>query len=71
MAWLDLGRYARAVLATQNTRGFVVGFTICGSLMRVWAFDWLGGIASEQFDINKGGRQFVSTILGFLWMNKE
>ncbi|KAJ3453073.1 hypothetical protein MRS44_018728 [Fusarium solani] len=71
MAWLDLGRYAREVLTAQDTRRFVLGFTICGSLMRVWAFDRLGGIASEQFDINKDGRQFVSTVLGFLWMNEE
>ncbi|EXL65867.1 hypothetical protein FOPG_17933 [Fusarium oxysporum f. sp. conglutinans race 2 54008] len=69
MAWLDLGRYAREVLVAQNNRRFVLSFTICGSLMRVWAFDRLGGIASEQFDINKDERQFVSTILGFLWMN--
>uniref|UniRef100_A0A0D2Y891 non-specific serine/threonine protein kinase n=1 Tax=Fusarium oxysporum (strain Fo5176) TaxID=660025 RepID=A0A0D2Y891_FUSOF len=70
-SWLDLGRYAREVLVAQNTRRFVLGFTICGSLMRVWAFDRLGGIASEQFDINKDGRQFVCTILGFLWINEE
>lgn len=70
-SWLDLGRYAREVLAAQDTRRFVLGFTICGSLMRVWAFDRLGGIASEQFDINEDGLQFVSTVLGFLWMNEE
>ncbi|KAK4151065.1 hypothetical protein C8A00DRAFT_45663 [Chaetomidium leptoderma] len=29
------------------------------------------GIASERFDINKHGLQFVSTVLGFLWMNDE
>ncbi|KAH6973307.1 hypothetical protein EDB80DRAFT_833401 [Ilyonectria destructans] len=39
--------------------------------MKTWAFDWLGGIASEQFDINHDGLQFVFTILGFLWMNEE
>lgn len=41
--------------------------------MRVWEFDRLGGITSEQFDINKkyGGLQFVSTILAFLWMGEE
>ncbi|KAJ5111761.1 kinase [Penicillium alfredii] len=41
--------------------------------MRVWEFDRLGGTASEQFDINKkdGGLQFVTTILGFLWMNED
>ncbi|KAF3346064.1 mRNA export factor rsm1 [Verticillium dahliae VDG2] len=70
-AWLDLGRYAREVLATQDARRFTLGFTICGSLMRVWAFDRVGGIASEQFDINKDGRRFVFTVLGFLWMSDE
>nr|ODN95481.1 hypothetical protein L204_04021 [Cryptococcus depauperatus CBS 7855] len=70
-AWLDLGRCAREVFSAQDTRRFVLGFTLCGSLMRVWKFDRLGGIASEQFDINKQGEQFVSTILGFLWMSEE
>ncbi|KAF1362355.1 hypothetical protein EJ07DRAFT_163618 [Lizonia empirigonia] len=59
-AWLDLGR-----------RRFVLGFTLCGSLMRLWSFDRLGGIASEQFDINEDGLQFVSAVLGFLWMSEE
>ncbi|KAH6977655.1 serine/threonine-protein kinase Sgk2 [Ilyonectria destructans] len=73
IAWIDLARYAREVFAAQDTRRFVLGFTLCGSLMRVWEFDRLGGIASEQFDINKehGGLQFVTTILGFLRMNEE
>ncbi|KJZ70776.1 hypothetical protein HIM_09826 [Hirsutella minnesotensis 3608] len=73
IAWLDLARYAREVLAAQDTRRFVLGFTLCGSLMRIWEFDRLGGIASEQFDINTkdGGLQFVTTILGFLRMNEE
>jgi len=72
-AWIDLARYAREVLAAQDTRRFVLGFTLCGSLMRVWEFDRLGGIASERFDINKkdGGVQFVTTMLGFLRMNEE
>jgi hypothetical protein len=70
-AWLDLGRYAREVLAAQDSRRFVLGFTLCGSLMRLWTFDRLGGIASKQFDINKDGLRFVSAVLGFLWMNEE
>jgi len=70
-AWLDLGRYAREVLAAQDTRRFVLGFIVCGSLMRVWEFDRLGAIASERFDINQDGLRFVTTILGFLWMNEE
>ncbi|KAJ2990197.1 hypothetical protein NUW58_g3071 [Xylaria curta] len=70
-AWLDLGRYARKVLAAQDTRRFVLGFTLCGSIMRVWEFDRLGGIASERFNIHEDALQFVATILGFLWMTEE
>ncbi|KAK0628461.1 hypothetical protein B0T17DRAFT_490701 [Bombardia bombarda] len=70
-AWLDLGRYAREVFAAQDTRRFVLGFIIYGSLMRVWVFDRLGGIAAEQFDINNNGFQFVYAILGFTWMSEE
>ncbi|KAF1363108.1 hypothetical protein EJ07DRAFT_163021 [Lizonia empirigonia] len=70
-AWLDLGRYAREVLAAQDSRRFVLGFTLCGSLMRLCSFDRLGGIASEQFDVNQDGLQFVSAVLGFLWMDEE
>ncbi|KAL5406572.1 hypothetical protein PMIN04_012011 [Paraphaeosphaeria minitans] len=70
-AWLDLGRYAREVFAAQDDRRFVLGFTICGSRMRLWEFDRLGGIASESFDINEDGLQFVSAVLGFLWLNEE
>ncbi|KAI2785780.1 hypothetical protein POX_h09539 [Penicillium oxalicum] len=69
-AWLDLGRYAREVLAAQDTRRYVLGFTLCESVMRIWAFDRLGGVASEQFDINEDGLHFVSTILGFMWMSE-
>ncbi|OTB20509.1 hypothetical protein K445DRAFT_7288 [Daldinia sp. EC12] len=70
-AWLDLAKCAKEVLAAQDTRRFVLGFTICGSLMRIWEFDRLGGIASEQFDVNEDGLQFVSTVLGFHWMTEE
>ena len=69
--WLDLGRYAREVLAAQDTRRFVLGFTLCGSIMRLWEFDRLGGIASSPFDINKDGLQLVCATLGYLWMSEE
>ena len=70
-AWLDLGRYVREVFAAQDTRRFVLGFTLCGPIMRLWEFDRVGGIASSPFDINKDGLQFVSAMLGYLWMNEE
>ena len=69
--WLDLARYVRHVLTAQDTRRFVLGFTLCGSIIRLWEFDRLEGIASSPFDINKEGLQFVSVILGYLWMNEE
>ncbi|KAI0429638.1 hypothetical protein F5Y09DRAFT_309977 [Xylaria sp. FL1042] len=69
-AWLDIGRYVREVLFAQDTRRFAIAFTLCGSFMRIWVFDRLGGIASDRFDINENGLRFVSTILGFLWMNE-
>ena len=40
-AWYDIARYAREVLAAQDARRFVLGFTLCGSLMRIWVFDRL------------------------------
>ncbi|KAL2813163.1 hypothetical protein BJX63DRAFT_443206 [Aspergillus granulosus] len=67
--WLDLGRYAREVLTAQDTRIFVLGFSLCSSIMRVWQFDRAGAIASLPFDINTDGQQFVLSMLGFLHMN--
>ncbi|KAG5996145.1 hypothetical protein E4U52_007229 [Claviceps spartinae] len=59
------------MLLAQATRRFAVGFTICRALMRVWVFDRLGGIASEQIDVNKGPVQFIEVLLGFLRMSEE
>ncbi|OTB04510.1 hypothetical protein M426DRAFT_58388 [Hypoxylon sp. CI-4A] len=70
-AWFDIGRYVREVFAAQHTRRFVLAFTLCGPLLRVWVFDRLGGIASTRFDINKDGLRFISTILGFLWIKES
>ncbi|KAH8723920.1 hypothetical protein GQ44DRAFT_709364 [Phaeosphaeriaceae sp. PMI808] len=69
--WLDLVTYAREIFSAQDTRRFVHGFTICGSMMRLWEFDRLGAIGSTAFDINKDGEMFVSVILGYLWMSEE
>ncbi|KJK73846.1 hypothetical protein H634G_10877 [Metarhizium anisopliae BRIP 53293] len=73
LAWIDLATYAREVLKAQDALRFVLGFTLCGSIMRVWQFDRLGGIASDKFDINSedGALQFVTAVLGFLCMDEE
>jgi len=70
-AWLELATKVREVLANQDNRRFVLGFTLCGSYMRLWEFDRLGGIGSEQVNINQNGFRFMSIILGFLLMNEE
>ncbi|EEP83047.1 conserved hypothetical protein [Uncinocarpus reesii 1704] len=69
-ARLDLARYAREVLSAQDGRRFMLGFTLCGPLLRVWEFDRCGGIGSEAIDINQDGLQFVTVILGFLLMDR-
>ncbi|KAB2569172.1 hypothetical protein DBV05_g12152 [Lasiodiplodia theobromae] len=69
--WLDIARYAREVFAAQDTRRFVLGFTLCGSNMRLWEFDRLGCVGSTSFNIHTDGHKFVSVILGCLWMNDE
>jgi Fungal protein kinase len=71
--WLDLGRYVREVFAAQDNRRFVLGFTLCGPVMRLWEFDRSGVIASTPFDINKDGHLFVSVLLGYFfgWMKRN
>lgn len=69
--WLDLVRYAREIFSAQDTRRFILGFTLCGSIMRLWEFDRLGVVGSTPFDINKEGERFVSVVLGYLWMSEE
>lgn len=61
----------REVLTAYDTRRFVLGFTLCGSVMRLWKYDRLGRISSLPFDINQNDLQFASTTLGYLKMNKE
>lgn len=69
--WLDICYYAREVITAHDGRRFVLGFTLCEHVLRVWAFDRLGGVASGEIDINTDGVRFVATILGFLWMTVE
>lgn len=70
-AWTSLAKYAREIFRAQESRRFVLAFSICGSAMRAWAFDRLGGVASTSFDINKDGQRFVYMFLGFLWLDNE
>ncbi|PYH64776.1 protein kinase family protein [Aspergillus vadensis CBS 113365] len=83
---LDIG-FVSEINAGKNTKCLWVEILVPGVLKsdpaadtaaktwldlgRIWAFDRLGGVASDRFDINENGLQFVSIILGFLWMSGE
>ncbi|KAI4869902.1 hypothetical protein F4820DRAFT_455575 [Hypoxylon rubiginosum] len=69
--WYSIGRYAREVLYSQHTRRFVLAFTLAGPLMRIWQFDRLGCIASDEFNVNQDGLRFVASILGFFQMDEK
>lgn len=69
--WLDLSRYVREIFSARIMRRFVIGFTLCGSLMRLWQFDRIGAIASDDFDIHKQPLNFLIIILGFFWMSEN
>lgn len=63
---IDLATYTREVYTAQDTGRFILGFTICGSFLRIWEFDRLCVSVSERFNINEDGWRFVFTVLRFL-----
>ncbi|KAL8903406.1 MAG: hypothetical protein Q9207_003952 [Kuettlingeria erythrocarpa] len=69
-AWVDLATYAREVFRTQDRR-FVLGFTLCGSRIRLWHFDRSGACGSSSFDINQDGFAFIRVMLGYYLMTDE
>ena len=69
-AWIDLATYAREVFRSQDRR-FVLGFTLCGSRMRLWHFDRSGACGSSSFDINQDGLAFIRVMLGYYLMTDE
>ena len=69
-AWLDLATYAREVFRAQDRR-FILGLTLCGSIMRLWQFDRSGSSGSSSFDINEDGCRSVYVIIGYFLMNDK
>ena len=69
-AWVDLATYAREVFHAQDRR-FVLGFTLCGSMMRPWLFDRSGSSGSSSFDINQDGFKFTRVMLSYFLMSHE
>lgn len=70
LTFVELAQYAREVFLAQDRR-FVLGFTLCGSIMRLWQFDRSGSSGSVSFDINKDGPRFVRIMLGYYLMSDK
>ncbi|KAI9858847.1 MAG: hypothetical protein M1824_004012 [Vezdaea acicularis] len=66
---IQLAGYAREVFASQPTRRFVHGFTICVTRMQLWVFDRSGPYSSTEFDIHQQPKRFVQAIAGYLMMS--
>ncbi|KAH8799091.1 hypothetical protein F5884DRAFT_869681 [Xylogone sp. PMI_703] len=67
---VQLTGYTRKVFGSQPDRRFVSGFTIYGSLLRLWVFDKFGAYSSERFDIHKNPERFVKVITGYTLMTE-
>jgi hypothetical protein len=65
---VQLAGYATEVFGSQPDRRFVPGFTICGSLIRLWVFNRSSPYSSEKFDIHKKPERFVKAIAGYALM---
>ncbi|POW05459.1 hypothetical protein PSTT_09708 [Puccinia striiformis] len=73
-AALCLAKHVYEVFGSQHTRRYVIGFTLCGTSMRLWQFDRSGAIGSESIDIRETKEnlnKFVALILLFLTATNE
>ncbi|KAA1076761.1 hypothetical protein PGT21_018012 [Puccinia graminis f. sp. tritici] len=69
-----LARSVYEVFNHQPTRSFVVGFTLCGTLMQLWKFDRSGAIGSQSLNIKEteeNFKKFLALIILFLTTNKQ
>ena len=66
---VQLASYAREVFGSQPARRFVPGFTICGSLMRLWVFVRSLPYNSKRFDIHKELERFFKVLAGHVLMS--
>jgi hypothetical protein len=67
---VQLAGSAREVFGSQPDRRFVPGFTICGSVMRLWIFDRSGPYSSEKFDVHREPERCVTVIAGYALMTE-
>ena len=53
--WLNIMKFVQKIFRHQDSHRFVLGLTLCGSIMRLWEFDWIGATTSVPFDIHENG----------------
>ncbi|KZS96335.1 hypothetical protein SISNIDRAFT_493890 [Sistotremastrum niveocremeum HHB9708] len=69
---LQLAKYARKILMYQRgRRRFVLGWTLCGDIVRAWLFDRAGALASESFNYNTNPARFIRMIVAFSSLSSE
>jgi hypothetical protein len=61
--------YAREVFGAQQTRRWVLCFTLCQPEFWVWQLDRAGACGSTVLDINRNRKKFLATMLPFLMMD--
>lgn len=69
--WSDLARLAVKMFHLHGIRRWIVGFTLCGPIMRIWLFNRSGSFASTAFDINQNPHRFLSVLLSILMSDRE
>ncbi|OAV88624.1 hypothetical protein PTTG_11737 [Puccinia triticina 1-1 BBBD Race 1] len=71
---LCLVKQVSEVFIAQPTQSYAIGFTMCGTFMRLWQFDRSGAIGSESFNIigtKENLSKFLALILLFLMSSKQ
>ncbi|KZS89661.1 hypothetical protein SISNIDRAFT_444940 [Sistotremastrum niveocremeum HHB9708] len=69
---LQLAKYARKVLMYQRgRRRFVLGWTLCGDVVRAWLFDRAGGLSSRSFNYHADPDLFIRMIISLSSMSSE
>ncbi|KAA8912634.1 hypothetical protein FN846DRAFT_765578, partial [Sphaerosporella brunnea] len=70
-AFVQLANYVREIFGTQPQRSWVLAYTLCGAVMRVFRFDRSGAVASTPIDIHESPHVFLGALKGFAMMDSE
>ncbi|KAA8910174.1 hypothetical protein FN846DRAFT_761310, partial [Sphaerosporella brunnea] len=69
--FIQLANYMREIFGTQPQRCWAFGFTLCGSLLRIFRFDRSGALGSTSIDIHQQPKLFLGAMKFFLTPDSE